>query len=98
MKIKIGLKIKFYNEKQRYTVMASSENFCILTKPFNAKKTVLYTVIDWNRQVTGTEDLIFGMGAETKKQCKEMLERLTKNETKVSMRNFRKLDIEEITT
>lgn len=34
------------------------------------------------------------MGAETKEQCEEMLERLTQGETEVSHRNRVPLDIE----
>ena len=74
--------------------MASNHFFAICTKPFNPKKTVLYTVIDWHEQIRGTENLVFGMGAETMKQCEEMLERLTQGETEVSSRNNVELDIE----
>jgi len=95
-KIEVGTKIKFFSEKQRYTVRASNVAFCICTKPFNARKTVLYTVIDWNRNVRGTENLIFGMGAKTDKECKEMLARLTEGESEVSYRNFIELDIEKV--
>ena len=95
-KIPVGSKIKFEREKQRYTVMASNVAFAVCTKPMNALKTVLYTVIDWNENVRGTENLVFGMGAETKKQCEEMLERLTQGESEVSSRNRVELDIEEL--
>ena len=94
-KVPVGSKIKFENEKQRYTVQASNVAFCICTKPMNAKKTVLYTIIDWRNQIRGTENLVFGMGVETKEQCEEMLERLTQGESEVSHRNRRELDIED---
>lgn len=42
-------KIKFRNEKQRYTVQAFDARFAIMTKPFNARKTYLYTVTDLRR-------------------------------------------------
>lgn len=95
-KVPVGSKIKFENEKQRYTVQASNVAFCICTKPMNALKTVLYTIIDWRRQIRGTENLVFGMGAETKEDCEEMLKRLTEGETEVSHRNRRDLDIEKV--
>ena len=97
MKTPIGTKIKFKGEKQRYTVQASNGVFTICTKPFNARKTVLYTVISWLENVRGTENLIFGMGTETRQQCEEMLERLTQGESEVSHRNRITLDIEEYT-
>ena len=92
----VGDKIKFRSEKQRYTVQACDDRFVICTKPFNPKKTVLYTVIDLSRNIRGTENLIFGMGAETKELCEEMLIRLQSGETEVSHRNRIDLDIESI--
>jgi len=95
-KIPEGSKIKFVEEKQAYTVRASNVAFAVCTKPMNANKTVLYTIIDWNDGVRGPENLIFGEGAETDKQCREMLERLTNGESEVSSRNYIALIIEKI--
>lgn len=83
----VGSKVWFYGEKQAYTVRASNAAFVILNKPFNARKTVLYCIIDWESGVRGPEDLIFGMGAETKRECEEMLERLTTGKSSVSSRH-----------
>ena len=96
LKLAVGTKVKFVEEKQRYIVQASNVAFAILTKPFNARKTVIYTIIDWNQNIRGPENLIFGMGAETKKQCEEMLERLTQGESEVSSRHDIPLKIEKI--
>ncbi len=90
--LKVGDKVKFDSEKQRYTVQACNERFAVCTKPFNVKKTVLYTVVDFEKRIRGTENLVFGAGAETRKLCKEMLARLTSGETEVSHRNFVELD------
>jgi hypothetical protein len=76
MLLAVGSKVKFKSEVQRYTVQASDERFAICTKPMNALHTVLYTIIDFDKGVRGTEDLIFGMGAETREQCEDMLDRL----------------------
>ncbi len=59
--MKIGDKVKFATEKQRYTLQAFNERFFILTKPFNAQKTYLYTIVDLEREVRGACDLIFGL-------------------------------------
>ena len=96
MKLNEGDKVKFAEEKQRYVVQASNEQFAICTKPFNLKKTVLYSVIDLKKQIRGTENLIFGMGAETKEDCQEMLKRLTSGEAEVSHRNHIYLNIERV--
>lgn len=92
----VGEKIKFYEEKQAYTVRASNIVFAVCTKPMNALKTVLYTIIDFNQNIRGTENLIFGFGAETDKQCREMLDRLTNGESEVSSRNEISLRIEKV--
>lgn len=90
---KVGDKIKFAEEKLRYTVQASGDRYIVCSKPFNPRRTVLYTVIDWVEQVRGTENLIFGGGAETREQCEEMLMRLEGRDaelgwaTEVSRRN-----------
>lgn len=85
--MKVGDKIKFAEEKQAYTIQALGPRFAVCTKPFNPKHTVLYSVVDLQEKVRGTENLIFGMGAETIEQCQEMLERLETGETEVSHRN-----------
>lgn len=84
--IPVGAKIWFAEEKQGYTVRASNVAFCVCTKPFNARKTVLYTIIDWERGERNYENLIFGWGAETDEECEEMLERLTTGKSGVSHR------------
>lgn len=100
MKIPVGSKVKFRKEKQRYTVQASDERFAICTKPMNALKTVLYTIIDFEENRRGPEDLVFGFGAETKEQCEEMLARLNlpleEGPTEVSSRHDIELDIEKV--
>lgn len=49
-------KIKFKSEKQRYTIQACDESFIIATKPFNAKKTFLYTIIDLKNNQRGADN------------------------------------------
>jgi hypothetical protein len=95
-KLKPGTKVKFEEEKQAYTVRASNVAFAICTKPFNVRRTVLYTIIDWRTKMRGPENLVFGMGAETDAQCEEMLKRLTDGETEVSFRHGIPLKIESL--
>jgi hypothetical protein len=91
----VGKKIKFAREKRRYTVQAASKRFLVCTKPFAIYKTVIYTVVDFDRGIRGTENLIFGAGAETREQCEEMLARLESGTSEVSYRNNVPLDIVE---
>lgn len=89
----VGDFITFAEEVRRYEVMARSERYLVCTKPFAARRTVVYTIIDLLERVRGTENLVFGAGAETKEQCEEMLARLegrcpdTGFTTEVSHRN-----------
>lgn len=102
-KVPVGTKIKFRNEKKRYTVRASNICFLVCTYPINIikrrggkkyehEKTVMYTIVDFKEGVRGTENLVFGFGAETNRECNEMLTRLTEGETEVSHRNRVPLD------
>ena len=99
VKLGVGCKVTFAEEKQPYRVRAASERYLICTKPFNPRRTVLYTVIDLVERVRGTENLIFGCGAETDDDCAEMLKRLEGKDadfgftTEVSHRNRIPLNI-----
>lgn len=77
MLLNVGDKVKFCSESLRYTVQAADERYAICTKPFNPKRTVLYSIIDFKENVRGPENLVFSFGAETREQCEEMLARLT---------------------
>jgi hypothetical protein len=96
-KISVGDLIKFKSEKIRYAVQACNERFIVCTKPFNVRKTVLYTIVDLQNQIRGPENLIFCMGFETKEDCEEALMRLSKDESEISHRNRIPLDIEAVT-
>lgn len=80
----VGTRILFAEEKTPYRVRARSDRYLVCTRPFNPKRTVLYTIIDLVERVRGPENLVFGFGAETDGQCVDMVERLhaiTKPET-----------------
>jgi hypothetical protein len=91
-----GSKIYFASDKKPYTVKALSNRYAVCTKPFNPKKTVLYTIIDFSQQIRGRENLIFCMGFETETDCKEALLRLESGESEVSHRHRVPLDIVKI--
>lgn len=54
-------RVHLSGERQRYTVQARNDRFVILTKPFNAQRTYLYTIADLERGVRGPCNLIFGL-------------------------------------
>jgi hypothetical protein len=89
----IGDKIKFEGERQRYTVQAFDERFIIATKPFNMKKTYLYTIIDLEREVRGPDDRLFGAlnSYNNPRGAAKNLLLLNNNEMCVSYRHYKAL-------
>lgn len=96
MKLNKGDKVWFQGEKRPYKVRSRNTRYVICTKPFNLKRTVLYTIIDLFRQVRGTENIIFCCGFETDQQCEDALFRLTSGHSEISRRNKVQLVIERI--
>lgn len=93
-KVPVWSKIWFKWEKRPYTVQASNIHFCICTKPFSAKKTVLYTIIDWVREIRWWDNLIFWMyWYETKEDCEKNLTLLMDWDMEVSHRRNAKIRI-----
>jgi hypothetical protein len=82
-----GDKIWFVEEKRPYTIRTRNKRFLICTKPFNPKRTVLYTIVDLEKQIRGTENLVFCMGYESDEDCNEALIRLETGESEISHRN-----------
>jgi hypothetical protein len=91
--LKVGDRVRFAAQKAKFKVRAAGERFAICTIPYNPKHTVIYTIIDFREGVRGPENLVFGMGAETDEQCREMLARLESGQSQVSHRNRIPLDI-----
>lgn len=83
----IGDKIRFADERGTYIVRAASPRYLVCTRPYNFKRTVFYTIVDLVVEIRGTENLIFGLGAETDRQCWEMLVRILTGESEISHRN-----------
>lgn len=91
----VGARVWFVGEARPYRIRARDERFLVCTKPFNLQRTVLYTVLDLQEQVRGTEDTLLCRGAETDVQCHEMLLRMG-GESQVSSRNRVPLNIQRI--
>lgn len=99
-RLPVGAKVKFEAEKGVYTVKASGPRYAICTKPFNPKRTVMYTIVDFERDVRGTNNLIFNVydyavQADIDK-CLSDLED-PHSVVEVSHRNWVDLDIETVT-
>lgn len=83
-------------ERNKYEVQCRSTNFLILTKPFNAQNTVLYSVVDLSKGLRGVDDHN-GLGYETKEQCLRALLMFVDGTAQFSHRNPPiKLEIEKV--
>lgn len=59
--VEVGQKIKFEDERTRYTVQAVSPRYIVATKAFNLNRNkYLYTVVDVVRGIRGPIDSLFG--------------------------------------
>ena len=96
--MKMGDKIKFDGERQRYTVQAATDQFIIATKPFNARSTYLYTVVDRQRKVRGRVGFVFGLPCDVDSQsgADKCLRTMAKHDVGVSHRNYKELTPGEI--
>lgn len=103
LNVEIGSKIKFKSEKQRYTVMAHDARFVIAIKPFNLKKTYIYTIIDLKDKKRSSDNYYCRFDYNSTIECNEALKML--NETAnnlgshgfwLSYRQVIDLDIEKI--
>lgn len=70
----VGDRVLFAPYKRAMTVRATTTagRFAILTMPFAAKHTVIYTVIDFERRVRGCDNY-YGLGYETDEQVADAL-------------------------
>jgi len=58
----------------------------------------VYTIVDNEQNIRGTENLIFGLGFHTEEKCQQAIERLATGETEISHRNRIALSVTKIIT
>lgn len=96
MKINKGDKIKFKTEVQQYTVRAVNKRYVICSKPFNARKGYLYSIIDFEENIRGGHDRLFNCYGYADRDFREMFADLVRKKIEISYRNRIELDIERI--
>lgn len=94
MKVSVGDKVYIPTDKRPYTVKARDDRYIICTKPFNAKHTVLYFIIDLLNKWRAPDNMIFCHGYETDEDCVERLEELQDGTIELSRRRGIPLDID----
>lgn len=73
----VGSRVWLDGESQPYKVRARDDRYIICTKPFNLKRTVLYTIIDLERSKRGPDNMVFGAGYETDEQVSARMAELS---------------------
>jgi hypothetical protein len=79
-------RVWFSSNKKSFKVRECNDRFAICTQPFNLQpKTVLYTIIDFDRNVRGEDNLIFSVyDYYSDEDCKQAMEDLISGEIEVS--------------
>ena len=94
--IQVGSKIKFWYEKRRYTCTGRSNNFIIISKPFNFRKDCCqYSILDLTQMRCNRDNLVFGLyNYSNKEDCEDALEALERSLLPIEER-FDKTDPDE---
>lgn len=81
-----GDSVWFSTSKKSFKVRECNDRFAICTQLFNLRpKTVLYTIIDFDRDVRGEDNLIFTVyDYYSDEDCKQAMEDLMSGEIEVS--------------
>lgn len=91
-----GDRVKFAENKIAWTVRSRSARFIILTRPFNPRNTVVYTIVDLQTMKRGPDDRLFSRGYETDADCAERLDDLETGFVEMSKRNRIPVNVQEI--
>ena len=94
----VGDKVRLDGQRQRYTIQARDDRFVLMTKPFNAKKTYIYTIADLRSGMRGPSDFIFGptVPFDNPEDAAKNLEMLRSGEQGISRRRSVEMSGEEI--
>ena len=81
-----GDSVWFSASKKSFKVRECNDRFAICTQPFNLQpKTVIYTIIDFDRNVRGEDNLIFTVyDYYSDEDCKQAMDDLMSGEIEVS--------------
>lgn len=79
-------RVWFTDERLPYTVQAVAGPWAVLTKPFAARGTVLYTVLNVETGWRG-RDNYSGLGYETREECEQAAEMFASGEAEHSHRH-----------
>lgn len=94
MKVKVGDRMYVPECKRPFKVRCRDARFIIATKPFNARKIVIYFIVDLKEKLRGPDNIIFCNGYETDEDCLKRLNELQSGKISVSLRRSVNLDLD----
>lgn len=94
MRVRVGDKVYIPQHKRPFRVKARDDRYIICTKPFNARHTVIYFIVDLVDKWRAPDNMIFCSGYETDEDCQERLKELQNGEIELSVRRGIPLDID----
>lgn len=92
--MKKGQRVKFNDDRRIFFVRESNERFTILTYPH--EDSVMYTIIDHEKNIRGTDNMVFCNGYETDRDVRFNMIALLRNKMSISYRNRVELSIKYI--
>lgn len=98
IKLNKGDSVWFAAGTKPFKVRAANDRFAICTQPYNFKpKTVIYTIIDFERNVRGLDDMVFGIYSYyTDEECEAALQDLITGTMGVSYRTSKNVELDII--
>lgn len=71
-----GTKIQWKGQKKRFRVIARNDNFIIITRPYNPKKTFEYSILDLEYMECNKDNYYCRYNYQDIEECKKALEEL----------------------
>lgn len=98
IKLNKGDSVWFAACRKPFKVRAANDRFAICTQPYNFKpKTVIYTIIDFERNVRGLDNTVFGeYYYYTDQECVAALQDLINGTMEVSYRTSKNVELDII--
>lgn len=87
------VKIGWKGQKKKFKVVARNDNFIIIARPYNPKKTFEYSILDLEYMQCSTDNLVFEIyNYLDKEDCEEALKYLENRKMELSRRRVAKIE------
>ena len=83
-----GSRIGWKGQKRKFKVIARNDNFIIITRPYNPKRTFEYSILDLEYMKCNHDNYYTKYDYSNKEECKEDLKELQETRDKVKRTNL----------